>query len=1114
MPYGFWTIGDGMGARTRLAVSFTPSSTIDMTHWSLVGKKFSSWHVYFSGTALQEVNHLEWELRYGLNHTVDEGRPALATGVIDFSGISVWKLGRIIEYTVVLDKRVRVTEGVEYFFVVKTPEDEYNLLYPFAWAFDPDEVDNTKYSTGYYDHSSWAAGDNTTTLLGRVFNDQAGSEWHVIIDGLGYMTPAKLSSYRSEQISSGLAATRGGQEEYSQLLYPYSNLSQESWELGSGQLQAEDPRKFYYAGNMDTVIPSQAILGPLPHRTGTAPPITETVAPQYEADQVTERQLIDPEYSTVVDPVNYYAQRFIADLSSYDVVLNSVGVRVARLPYRVQYELQVCICEDIGDVPQNVLLGGITGWQTLESHWWWYWQDMPVNGILTHDTPYWVVVRTTQPWGSLPEHKVMFDRTGSGYGVAHYSSGGVVWNLAHTLEQSMIYRINGGSSSPLHGDVSAFAYGLLGDFEDERLFAVAAGKKVYIWNETNGAWDDISAGISAVAPYDQTLFPITDLTFFDGNLLVAQGYGGPVRVWDKDDGWIPATTANLILGGDFESQIDLDQWTVPTGTLSSVSGGFTGNYGQLVSGPGGSDEGEMYQDFGVLPGQTIFFSFYHLDDPDTGDATIRDADDPIPVLYDFNVQSDVEWTPYFVSFIVPEGVSNLRIHFDCGGGNSRSAGWDNVFAGGIDFSAKYFHRWGGYLWSNPTPNTIQYSNSVVGISEAFEVGETQWEITGFGEYNDLLLVGKEDGLYQLVELETGGYLTKNYFTFQGLMDPYNGINMDNWSSQLFIPIQRRGLLSWRGSSYIEVGPTDDLSGQSDYYKTTIGDLIPHTRMLFVSMASENWGFGGVFAYNGLGWHHLIRQDHWGVESSNAGFVTTTVGGETRVWYSRGARPWYFKLSAYTHNRYDDADVDYNLSVGDLVSSWWHGGVKDAFKFWNRVTLLADIPEGTFIEVHYAVDGEDWIKTQNISFLGRLTPAAKKVHKEYTLMFPDGLVAKSIQLIFRLHTTDVALSPRLRAYNVESVVRQIPVDAYSFRILLSTPQTRLGTSTETERSGEDMWQELKRARAKNAPISVYFPGKAMRGMITYLAETTFQYKPVGSEDTRWERVAEVTIHEAT
>jgi len=56
--------------------------------------------------------------------------------------------------------------------------------------------------------------------------------------------------------------------------------------------------------------------------------------------------------------------------------------------------------------------------------------------------------------------------------------------------------------------------------------------------------------------------------------------------------------------------------------------------------------------------------------------------------------------------------------------------------------------------------------------------------------------------------------------------------------------------------------------------------------------------------------------------------------------------------------------------------------------------------------------------------------------------------------------------------------------------------------------------LQRANSQNAPIIVSFPFKSVRGMISYLKEETAQFKADGMGNEVWERVAVVSMIEAT
>ena len=951
----FRAIGDGASI-TRMAVSFKPLFNMTLRYWSFVGQRQVN-SAFMYASSLNEVNVIEWQIVMD-SGSVKPGDNVLASGSFDWRYTTSWKVWRPIKFTVTLGSPLQLEANETYWFVLKMPEDEQAAYYPLGWATtyvagEEGEVDDEVFCSAYVvgeESSAWSAGDNSYNLVLEIFDAQAGSVWHTVIDGEGYMQPDKMRGYRCEQATSGLAATRGGQEEYSQLRYPYSNLPQKSWTSGSGQLEMDDPNAFLYAACVDTTVEHQAILGPALHLTGV-----KADNPEYVPNKVVARHLVDPENSTVLEPVIYYAQKFTAPAD--DMTATSVGVRINRMPYQRLHKLYVALYTDKDGSP-NTIMGD---WVELPRTYKWHWQEGTVNQVLTKEVDYWVVLKTTQDWGALPEYRVMFDQDGSAPGgKAKYSSDGKTWT---SLAQSMVFRINYGAAGALNGDVVAIRYGVVA--ETNTLFA-AAGKKVYKWVENDRVWEDISTGIEGEGK-NQTTNTIKDIICFNDMLFVAQGALGNARYWN----------------------------------------------------------GTTWADAG--------------------------------------------------------------------------------------YTAHLFHIGRGYLWVCDTYNTVKHTNDGTTMSAAISVGEDMFDINAFANYQGRLLVGKENGIWEIDESD----LALEYLRFDGHAHQDNCIGMTVWSGMLFIPVQH-SIWRWQGAQYKEVGPTDKRSGQTSAWPNRIRAMVASAPLLWAVAENDvTPGWGGLMAYNGMGWHHMTistRQDR----KCRAICMTTEVGSgqQVRVWFGEGDRISYIRLPNFTNNRYDWTDADYEITASTLHCSWWDGGVKDALKFWNRMTLMADIPEGTSIEVYASRDGAEFESASDILFLGEVVPSMLVENGEYVLMFPDGMVAKSIQPIFILNTNDSTKTPRLRAFNVEAIVRQIPVYTYTFRILLANNITRMDGTTETERTANDMWEGLQRAAAKNEPIVFSFPDKSFRGMISYLSEETYQYATDGMGQEKWERVAVVSVVEAT
>ena len=951
---------------TRMAVSHTPAADITLRQFAFVGQR-GRWVVKHDET-VGDLTTIDWEIRADdTNKPGTAGNTLLASGSFDFRYTSVWKIFRIMKFAITLSTELALTSGTKYWFVLKSPSDVRYVNNPLYWATTYEtgagsEVDAAVYCSVYDDNANtWGAADNSYNQTLYVEDEQAGVQWHVVIDGNGYMTPDKLRGYQCTQGASPLAQSRGGQSEYSQLRFPYTSLSQDNWIGGSGQLNMTDGdmTAFLYSLNLDTLMPGQAILGPKRYKTGVSVLTTEN----YETAD--SRIFILPGTGAYTAGAKWFAQKWQAR-DNFTVIQLSIKTDIMLKGYIAAHVLEVALFDSDGEPDNN-----LTGWQPYTIRYGSYsWGNVTVNQAVTNGNDYWVVVKVTVPgWAFFaPFLGIAFDKVaGAGGGIAKHSPDGVTWtDFNHAGESnSMFFRINGGFGN-LPGTPTKIVYG---EANSTPYLVCLVDKYVYRWDEGNQYWINMSTGIMGNG-VDLLTADGTDLIFFNDQLFVAQGYGNNARVWDG---------------------------------VGYVFGSW-GDVGETVT---------------------------------------------------------------------------------------------------------YWHISHGYLWASTNISEIKHSNDGAAWSAAIVVGTNLYDITGFIDYSGRFLIGKENGIW---DWDTAD-ITIEYTRFEGQAHADNCKGWEVWSGMLFIPIQNTAVWRWQPSGYKEVGPTQaQLAGPSSKWANQL--------TMFASTASRLWasakamaatGYGGLQVYNGLGWHNYLQHENVN-ENSNTIFITTEVGSEYRVWYGEGTKVTYIKLPTFTNNRFDWASADY-VDSGVLVTSWWDGGLKDALKFWNRLTVIADLPNDTFINIYLAKDGEDWETTADMMLLGQLTNAQLAADNEYVLMFGDYMVAKSIQLIFELGTTNTAVTPRIRAYNMECLIRQIPVDIHQFRISLTKNLTKLDGTTAT-RTPAQMWEELQRARAKNNPILVSLPGFTTRGFISHLSRITMQYAAEGTAGVKWEHIANVAIIEAT
>jgi hypothetical protein len=1093
LPIKVWyALGDGTNAVTRRAVSYTPASAITLRHLSFVGRRTSNPSVSdYATNTLVEVETIGWEIRTAVatNKPGTAASTLLTSGTFDFRYSTSWKLDRPIKYTINLATPVALSASTQYWFILKMPTDEVAARYILEWATTYEtgasgEVVATVYVSNYA--GSWSTGSNSLNYTLYIIDEQAGGAWHTVIDGKGYMQPDKMRGYRCEQAASGLAATRGGQSELSQLRYPYSNLSQSSWTTGSGQLVQEDPESFLYAKNLDTTVPQQMIVGPLVHQTGIAFDVP------YYAPTTVYGQLF-PKLATNGEGIfTYFAQKFTAPTGG--LTTSTVSISGYKRTGSGTSTVSVALYTNGSSAPGTLMGSWVTvampGFSSV-------FRTVPLVQALSSATVYWVVVKTSQAGLSEPEHSIFFDRDGSYTGgAAMYSANGTNWTT-HT-GYSMAFKINSDTVGAMEDTVKAIKYGSV---NATGVLMAIGGKRVYQWSEGDAHWDDKTTNIEVDADTDLTA-DATDMIYFNDKLFVAQGLSNPIRVWDGTY-WGPGSNTTLVVNGTFD---DADDWTADGATLTSIAGGQAGNCLSIAN--SGSAAGAAKQTITTVSGTWYELVGWVKTGTSSGGTAKMGTADEGTQYWDSGALAGTGWTRFHKTFKATTTTMFLSLWTNTTT-NGHTMLFDTIEVREVP-CANYFHIGKGYLWASTAVNNIKHTNDATSWSAAVTIGENLYDITNFVNYQGRLLVGKEDGIWEVDDAD----LATEYLLFREHADPDNCRGWTVWSGMLFIPVQNT-IWRWQGSQYKTVGPTDKRSGPTKEWPNQISRMTATAPLLFASASPVvSTGYGGVIVYNGVGWHHLLSNTAPTVVS-DAICITSEVGtDQVRVWWGEGSRINYAKFSTFTNNRYDWTSADYTDNGGTFVSSWWDGGLKDALKFWNRLTLLADIPLSTSVKVLCAKDGQDWTTSTDMSVLGELFSYNATDNGEYTLMFPDGMIAKSIQLIFILSTSNTSITPRIRAYNVESLVRQQPVYTYTFRILLANNVLKMDGKTETARLANDMWEELQRASAKDTPIIISFPQKSVRGVISYLREETSSYKADGMDDESWERVASLSVVEVT
>lgn len=389
-----------------------------------------------------------------------------------------------------------------YWLVVKEAHNAQVWLNVLEWLTD-DGVANPPACRLYFKSlSTWL--EDTTPRNFRFRVPTGGSVWEVMLDTAGFMTPDHLSSYVTTMVQSGVTNARGGQQEHSQMLYPFSVVSQDDWVNGGGQISWEDPKKFHYALRVDTRVPQQAILGPQTVLTVN----DAATVPFYVAgseEQTMFQTLPNPALYSMGKTAAYLAQRVALDTSTY---INKVGFWVRRLVQEPVATLTFEVRGDNNGNPADTVLASATvPWPDGHPH------LHPTYVEVTFASPpymaagyCWLVVKSAGQ-NDRAEYAVFSGPPGGQDQPTKVSSEGLGTTWV-TVYNAPFYVVNGINSLGLDGTPRAAA--LL----DADLYAIA-GRRLYQFFPASGRW--------FLAGLDTNDLTLLDMVEFDGKLYIAGG---------------------------------------------------------------------------------------------------------------------------------------------------------------------------------------------------------------------------------------------------------------------------------------------------------------------------------------------------------------------------------------------------------------------------------------------------------------------------------------------------------------------------------------------------------------------------------------------------------------
>lgn len=242
----------------------------------------------------------------------------------------------------------------------------------------------------------------------------------------------------------------------------------------------------------------------------------------------------------------------------------------------------------------------------------------------------------------------------------------------------------------------------------------------------------------------------------------------------------------------------------------------------------------------------------------------------------------------------------------------------------------------GYLYGAKMTggaNALSYTADGTTWSDGITVATSAITLSGIvGFQNEIILIATT-GLYAL----SAKYV---YQTIDFSNEQYsgNGINAATWMAdgKLYVPVGQ-SLHAYDGSRMTPVG-LDLGEGLPVTDQGRVSAIVGSRSFLFVAIDAGASGRSGIYAWNGTGWHCLVKGTSLGRRIRAMGIEqSTSAANRPRLWYWEDGTPWYVEFPDLTDNPNGYASFQYQ-PTGYVISSWIGGELSQIPKDFQSIIL--------------------------------------------------------------------------------------------------------------------------------------------------------------------------------
>lgn len=331
-------------------------------------------------------------------------------------------------------------------------------------------------------------------------------------------------------------------------------------------------------------------------------------------------------------------------------------------------------------------------------------------------------------------------------------------------------------------------------------------------------------------------------------------------------------------------------------------------------------------------------------------AAVNGASCPTTTVTDLIAATNVNGTPML--FVALSDTSDVAFKvYDPAAGT-----WASGTNGASTAYAKYWAIAGGFLWYADRANNVYYSDDPTDAwSAAIPVGWKSHKITSLCEFNGLLYVGKENGLY-VVDPATEIAKSVMVFRDQARPDEKRMMPMVVWNGYLYF--------YWRGTLY-RMSPGGAIS---DVTPPKFGTTFPYVRYdnvramvsgsqyLYYTAKHTDSAAWDLLAFDGIGHHRLLEITTAANGVLHRSMYPSDVNSPQRLWVCavNGTTGALSYMPTNEHVLpYDSYPVN---GTHYLETSRFDMGLPEIVKSWKDITLeMENVNAGRSVEVQFATD---------------------------------------------------------------------------------------------------------------------------------------------------------------